>query len=144
MEGPSEIKQDSVQVVWSSLLVQGLGAGFAFLFRPGRVTGAKKFTQDTWVANVTADLDPKERTKAMKTVESLEKGKKFEFTSEQVQAIEFTEPGRFGAGKIVFRTAQGEEVVKIAGSFGTGTGSLFTALLERFNAFAPGKVRKVG
>ncbi len=144
MEAVSEGSSPSVQVIWSGLLVQGLGAGFAFVFRPDRVLGAKKFTQDTWTANVYAIADPKERARAMKTLESLEKGKKFEFTPAEVQAIEFTAPGRLGAGKIVFRTARGEETVRVAGSWGTGTGSLVDVLFERFSAFAPGRVQKVG
>ncbi len=135
---------DPVQVVWSGLLVQGLGAGFAFVFRPGRVLGAKKFTQDTWAADLGAIADPKEHAKAQKTLEALERGRKFEFASADVQSIEFTAPTKFGAGKIVFHTSQGEETVKVAGTWGTGTGSLFDILFERFNTFAPGKVRKSG
>ncbi len=133
-----------VQVVWSGLLVQGLGAGFAFVFRPGRVLGAKKFTQDTWAADLSTIADPKERAKSMKTLEALEKGRKFEFAPADLQSIEFTPPTKFGTGKIVFHTNQGEESVKVAGSWGTGTGSLFDILFERFSAFAPGKVRKSG
>jgi len=143
MEAMAQGTEELPEVAGSGALVQGLGAGFAFVFRGNRVLGAKKFTQDTWVARVGEMADPTERARALRTVESLEKGKRFEFTKDEVQAIEFTPPGRLGAGRIVFRTAQGEEAVKVAGTFGTGTAGLFDMLFRRFREFAPGKVRRV-
>lgn len=36
-----------VRVVWSKGLVLGFGGGFAFILRPDRLTGSKKFTRET-------------------------------------------------------------------------------------------------
>lgn len=141
MEAMSQESIESPQVIWSGFLTQGVGAGFAFVFRPGRVLGAKKFAQETWIADVGRIADSKERGRALKTIEALEAGRRFEFTADEIQGIEVMPPKKFGGGKIVLRTARGEETVKIAGTFGTGAAGLLEILLERFNGLAPGKVR---
>lgn len=142
MAAPTVQEPQAVRIVWSASLVQGLGAGFALIVRPDRITGAKKFTQEHYVADLAATPDPAARAKAIEVVADLEKGRRFEFTSSEILGIDMSPPGRFGPGRIVLRTAKGEETVKIAGSFGTGSGDLFALLHRWLEAWAPGKVRK--
>lgn len=144
MNAPLLSRTDSLRVIWSPSLVQGFGAGFAFILRGDRIAGAKKFTQEDYIVDLGTVADPAERARAMKVLEGLEKGIRFELTRDQIVGIEFAEPGRFGPGRITFRTIRGEQTVKITGSFGTGSGAILRVLLSTFESFAPGKVRKVG
>lgn len=134
---------EGVRVIWSASLVQGLGAGFALIVRSNRIAGAKKFTQEHYVADLGLMPGFAAREKALKVLADLERGKKFEFTKDEIVRIEMSEPGRFGPGRIVFKTTRGEETVKVAGSFGTGSGSVFAMVQQWLEAFAPGKVQKL-
>lgn len=134
-----------VRVVWAPGLVQGLGAGFALILRPDRIVGAKKYTQTVELfENQGQEVGSKQESSQSRTIEILEKAKRFEFRVGEIQSIEISPPGRLGPGKIVFRTGRGEETVKVAGTFGTGTEGILAKLSSWLEEFAPGRVKRLG